>query len=286
VATQPQDLPDPTPDFQEPDPKPPGNPDKIAKAPDPIPNNANQTNLGSGTKTRQNWANDPNPPANDAPANNDDFGSGTPGNNQKIASSPNIAPANSSNQTGLAGGTSKNNRIGANFDGIGGEMNSSNDESIVGTPGNSSRIARSQSGGNGVGQNQASLSGGGGKKRTTSLGGDSNGSGAGIGNNDEFSGGAPGNIAAAGKPQAASIQCLRNCEIKYPDTLADADMGKDKILVKVTIDPGGSVTAAQIARSSGNSQLDRVTLDGIKQMQLTAMGKAMTFKVKVSTLTN
>jgi TonB family protein len=63
-------------------------------------------------------------------------------------------------------------------------------------------------------------------------------------------------------------------------------MGKDKILVKVTIDPGGSVTAAQIARSSGNSQLDRVTLDGIKQMQLTAMGKAMTFKVKVSTLTN
>ena len=63
-------------------------------------------------------------------------------------------------------------------------------------------------------------------------------------------------------------------------------MGKDKILVKVTIDANGKVTNAQIARSSGNPNLDRVALDGVKEMQLTAMGKPLTFRAKISTLAN
>ena len=63
-------------------------------------------------------------------------------------------------------------------------------------------------------------------------------------------------------------------------------MGKDKILVKVTIDANGKVTNVRIARSSGNPNLDRVALNGVKQMQLTAMGKPLTFRAKFSTLGN
>ena len=81
-----------------------------------------------------------------------------------------------------------------------------------------------------------------------------------------------------------SIQCLRNCEIRYPDSLETSDTGKDKILVKVSIDRNGSVTSAEIIRSSGNPKLDQATLEGVKQMQLTAMGKPLTFRIKVSTL--
>jgi TonB family protein len=93
----------------------------------------------------------------------------------------------------------------------------------------------------------------------------------------------PGNIAAGGN-RKLSIQCLNNCEIKYPNQIEDADTGKDKILVKVTIDAAGNPTNVEIARSSGNPKLDSFTLAGVQQMQFTGMGKPLTFKIKVSTL--
>ena len=93
--------------------------------------------------------------------------------------------------------------------------------------------------------------------------------------------GTPGNIATGSKNRV-SIQCLRNCEIRYPDELENSDIGKDKMLFKVTIDPNGTVTNAEIDRSSGNPNLDRVTLAGIRQMQLTATGQTRTYRIKIS----
>jgi TonB family protein len=105
-----------------------------------------------------------------------------------------------------------------------------------------------------------------------------NSNGTGTGNGDT-----PGNIATGNNNQV-SIQCLRNCEIRYPDELETSDIGKDKILVRVTIDPNGLVASAEIARSSGNQKLDQFTLDGIKQMQLNPTGKTRTHKIRISTL--
>jgi TonB family protein len=101
--------------------------------------------------------------------------------------------------------------------------------------------------------------------------------------NDPLGTGKPGNIATGGNKQL-SIQCLSNCDIKYPDNLEDADTGKNKILVRVTIDAAGKATNVEIARSSGNPKLDSFTINGVQQMQFTGMGKSFTFKIKVSTL--
>jgi TonB family protein len=117
-----------------------------------------------------------------------------------------------------------------------------------------------------------------GGNKGTGNGGLSNSSG-----NDPLGTEKPGNIATGGNKQL-SIQCLSNCDIKYPDNLEDADTGKNKILVRVTIDAAGKATNVEIARSSGNPKLDSFTITGVQQMQFTGMGKSFTFKIKVSTL--
>ena len=176
--------------------------------------------------------------------------------------------------------------IGASFGGGGGDNPTGAEEAIGGAPGNNTRIAGSNGGGKGLGSqgNQTGL--GGGNRRSPSLGnGTGSGNGNGSGNSGDDLGGAPGNVATGSKNQA-TIQCLRNCEIRYPDELENSDIGKDKILVKVTIDPNGLVASAEIARSSGNQKLDRVTLEGVKQMQLNPTGKTRTHRIKISTLLN
>lgn len=205
---------------------------------------------------------------------------------------------------------------GGSGDGLGGN----GDDFISGAPGNNTRIARSSGGignggngtggkgnGNGTGNgtgtgNQTGLGGGGGTgsggtgtgkgggRRTGSQFGTLDGTGNGnsysdTNGNDELGTGTPGNVATGGINKL-SIQCLSNCEIRYPESLEATDTGKDKILVKVTMNANGRITNAQIARSSGNQKLDSVTLAGVKQMQLTAMGKPLTFNIKVSTLVN
>lgn len=120
--------------------------------------------------------------------------------------------------------------------------------------------------------------------RQGSIGSGSNGNDNGnSGGSNKPGTGTPGNMAT-GSSNRASIQCLRNCEIRYPHELENSDIGKDKILVKVTIDPNGTIVNAEIDRSSGNQNLDRVTLAGVKQMQLSATGKTKTYRIKVSTL--
>ena len=200
--------------------------------------------------------------------------------------------------------------------GSGDDLGGNGDDFSSGAPGNNTRIARSSGGignggngtggkgnGNGTGSNQAGLGGGSGSGVTgtgtgTGSGGRRTGSqfgtldGTGNGNsysdtngNDELGTGTPGNVATGGINKL-SIQCLSNCEIRYPESLEATDTGKDKILVKVTMNANGRITNAQIARSSGNQKLDSVTLAGVKQMQLTAIGKPLTFNIKVSTLVN
>jgi len=229
----------------------------------------------------------PNPSTDDNPSN-DEFIPSQPGNTSKLARTTERSPAGN-NQTNLATGNKVPQGLGNNFGATESNPSPINEDFGSGTPGNSTRIARSNSGGTGVSGTSANQTGlGGGSRRNRSIGSNLDGNGSGnnnSGSSDELGSGLPGNIATGSKNQL-SIQCLRNCEIRYPDSLETSDTGTDKILLKVSIDPNGSITNAEIARSSGNPKLDRATLEGVKQMQLTAMGKPLTFRIRVSTLTS
>jgi TonB family protein len=173
-------------------------------------------------------------------------------------------------------------------------------DSGSGGSGNSSQITPNNVGSGGIDSQATAVAGNngrGGSSKDASgsenrQNGSSGGTVGGTGNGDKLNdsnsnkglgNGSSGNIAT-GSSKQLSIQCLSNCEIKYPDNLEDADTGKNKILVRVTIDTAGKTTNVEIARSSGNPKLDSVTLAGVQQMQFTAMGKPLTFKIKVSTL--
>lgn len=199
----------------------------------------------------------------------------SPKNNTQIANNnrQTPVPAANNNQVGLGENPPQRSEIDTNF------RNKSNEDPIGGVPGNNTQIARNNS----VKlENQPNL--GGGNRQNSSIGSGSNGNDNGnSGGNNKPGAGTPGNMAT-GSSNRVSIQCLRNCEIRYPDELENSDIGKDKILVKVTIDPNGMIINAEIDRSSGNQNLDRVTLDGIKQMQLTATGQTRTYRIKISTL--
>jgi TonB family protein len=269
-------------------PSQPGSTSKLARTPERAVTGTNQTNLAAANKLPQNFVDTEPSQSNNAPSN-DDFGTAPPGNTTRIGANRSNSNPSATNQTSLASNSGKSNNFGNNFGG--GSNNNfpeNNDEPIGGNPpGNSSRIARGSSGvKNASANNQTSLSGSG-RQGRSSLGGSLNGAaaGAGSGGDEIVDIGSPGNIAS-GSRNESRIQCLRNCDIKYPENLEDAEVGKDKMLVKVTIDANGNVTSAQIARSSGNTKLDRVALDGVKQMQLTAMGKPLTFRAKISTLAN
>jgi TonB family protein len=260
LATAPKLKPTPIPASPESNPRDdqspptqPGNPSKVARAADQSPVANNQTSLPTTSKSPPGVGNF-NPAENHpTPNNDDDFSNSSPGNNQPIATSKAPAPV-ASNGTGLASNPNKSKHS-VNFDSLGGSSESPNssDELGGGLPG----------------------------KMANSLGGSSESPNS----SDKLGGGLPGKMAT-GSNRSLSIQCLRNCEINYPNNLEDSEAGKDKILVNVTVDANGAITNAQIAKSSGNQNLDSATIDGVKQMQLTAMGKPVTFKIKVNTLLN
>ena len=274
-----EDNPDPDRDLA---PSSPGSTSKVARTPDRSPSGDNQTNLKRQSQSPPAFGGDFG--STDPAPSNDDF-AGAPGNNTRLANNiPTAAPANN-NQVGL-GNYPQRGSMGANFGSGGGDNPGGAEEAVSGAPGNNTRIARSNGGGNGVGSqgNQTGL--GGGNRRSPSLGNSTGGgSGKSSGNGGDDLSGTPENVAT-GSSNKATIQCLRNCEIRYPDELENTDIGKDKILVKVTIDPNGLVASAEIARSSGNPKLDRVTLAGVKQMQLNPTGKTRTHRIKISTLIN
>ena len=197
----------------------------------------------------------------DPPSDSDDFSAGMPVNKMPITNNsqtPNV-PVDRS-QASL-----DRSKIGS----INNSSSSSRD-----IPGNSQRIASGNGGGNS--KNPPRLSG----ENQSSSNVNPHGNG---GEKDRQNSSLSENIAT-GSNRKLSIQCLRNCEIRYPENLEASDTGKDKILVKITIDANGLVINAEIDRSSGNHQLDLFALEKIKQMQLTAMGESKTFRIKINTL--
>jgi TonB family protein len=284
-VVSPPDLNDRSEPDDDPTPTIPATTPKLAKSTDPTPTTTNQTNIATTNRSTRSF--DSYDPTATNPTPEADFDTGVPGNSKRIATNNDVAPA-SSNQSGLS--ARRNQGKGSmSFDAASNNDNTATTDDITGgAPGNNKRIASSTSGSNGA-VSAANSTGLGSKNRgngssiAKNFGSGGTGDG-GIGG-DDIDGGKPGNIAT-GSNRQLTIQCLRNCDIRYPETLQDSETGKEKILVKVSIDASGGVTNAEIARSSGNKTLDRATVDGIKQMQLTPMGKPLTFRVKVSTLTN
>jgi TonB family protein len=96
----------------------------------------------------------------------------------------------------------------------------------------------------------------------------------------------PGNTSGddPGSGKAFGLQCINRCEISGLTDLDDRDGGKDKLRIKIAIDPKGNVTSASIAKSSGNSTIDRVVINGVKQMQFSPPGKIVERVVKANIL--
>jgi TonB family protein len=99
----------------------------------------------------------------------------------------------------------------------------------------------------------------------------------GNGNRDRQTGSDRGKTTTASNSSLGSsntgLQCIKNCQIAKLQDLQDSDGGKDRLRIRVSIDANGIVTAAEIAKSSGNPQIDRTVLEGIAQMQFQPSGK-------------
>ena len=218
-------------------------------------------------------------------SSNDELTPIQPDSTSKLGRLPDRSPAGN-NQTTLAPEAKLPQGLTSDSDPPDRNPAPSNDNFGSSTPGSNTQVVRNNGGGTSVNGTDSNQTGLGGTRRNPPIGGNLDGNSSGnssSGGSGELGSGVPGNIPTGSKNQL-SIQCLRNCEIRYPDSLETSDTGKDKILVKVSIDRNGSVTSAEIVRSSGNPKLDQATLEGVKQMQLTAMGKPLTFRIKVSTL--
>jgi TonB family protein len=263
----------------------PGNNKRIATNTNPaLPSSDNQTGL-AGDHTKKRGVNSDFTGGIEDIANTDDISASTPGNNKRIATNTNPALPSSDNQTGLAGDRASKRGVNSAFTG-GIEDIANTDDISASTPGNNKRVATNTNPAPASSSANSTGLRGKGRRNGSIAKNFGVGDGVAVGDGiDELGSGTPGNVAT-GSNRQLSIQCLQNCEIRYPENLQDNDTGKDKILVKVSINANGKVTNAVIARSSGNSNLDRVTVAGIEKMQLTPMGKPMTFKVKVSTLTD
>jgi TonB family protein len=95
--------------------------------------------------------------------------------------------------------------------------------------------------------------------------------------------GSTGNNVAANS-RTAGLQCVNRCEIDGLTDLQDNDGGKDKLRIKIAVDPQGIVTSATIAKSSGNSNIDRIIINGVKQMQFSPPGQRVETVVKANIL--
>jgi TonB family protein len=80
------------------------------------------------------------------------------------------------------------------------------------------------------------------------------------------------------------LECTQNCQIGKLQDLQDSDGGKDRLRIRLVVDPNGVVLSAEIAKSSGNLQIDSVVLDGIKQMKFNPTGKTIEGIIKANIL--
>ena len=96
----------------------------------------------------------------------------------------------------------------------------------------------------------------------------------------------PGNSSpiATSQPTAGGLQCIQHCEIPNLRDLQDRDSGKDRLRIRIVIDPNGLVLAATIAKSSDNPQIDALVIEGIKQMQFKPSGQIIKGIIKANIL--
>ncbi len=111
-------------------------------------------------------------------------------------------------------------------------------------------------------------------ERTGGNGGSGNGNGS-SGN------GSSGNGNGSGSG-SGGLQCIQHCEIPKLRDLQDRDGGKDRLRIRIVVDPNGLVLAATISKSSDNPQIDAVVLEGIKRMQFKPSGKTIKGIIKAN----
>ncbi|WP_309743717.1 TonB family protein [Chamaesiphon sp. OTE_20_metabat_361] len=277
---------------------PPPQQQKIVTEPQPgTPIGENQSGLASTSPNRQLARSTDTP----APTPEQDFGEVAP---SKIKTpTPDDFTGSSNNQSGLAGqptgGGKLGNRLAGNTPGSNtasddnfgnvapSKVKAPSNDDFAGSSNNQSGLANKPTGGGKLGTRLAG--------NTSSITTRSDGEPSGVTPGNSWRGaraepGAglkpnPGNTSsddAGGK--AFGLQCINRCEISGLTDLDDRDGGKDKLRIRIAIDPSGNVTSASITKSSGNSTIDRVVINGVKQMQFSPPGKVVERVVKANIL--
>jgi TonB family protein len=213
---------------------------------------------------------------------------GEPGNIAGVAGADNSDTPADSNQSSLGNSGSRSSNIGSAIastggglssgdDAFGGESNSLDRGGNIASGGNSD-LAGNNQGGLGVGRSRAS-------SLTDALGAGGNRDGLDGDNLTSFSPGDTSKIARdniapspenSGKPPP---RCIKNCNIT-DIKIGASDSGKDKIIIRAKIDGNGIVLAANIHRSSGNSDLDRLILKATQKMEFYPTGITDVYKIK------
>jgi TonB family protein len=269
---------------------------KIVTEPQPeTPIRDNQSGLASNSPNRQLAARSTDTPA---PTQEQDFGQVTPSKvnapTEEIAPSSNNQsgltdnPANSSKLAGKLAGNNASSPTDDNFGAVApSKINTPTSDDFAGSRSNQSGLANKPTGGGKLGNRLAGSTPSGNPANDSEPEGVAQGNswrgaraepGAGLkpnpgnGNGDDASG------------KAFGLQCINRCEISGLTDLEDRDGGKDKLRIKIAIDPRGNVTSASIAKSSGNSTIDRVVINGVKQMQFSPPGKIVERVVKANIL--
>ncbi len=78
------------------------------------------------------------------------------------------------------------------------------------------------------------------------------------------------------------LQCIENCQLPNLKDLQANDSGKDRIRIRIEVDPSGSILVASIATSSGNPQIDAIILAGIEKMKFNPPGKTVKGIVRIN----
>jgi TonB family protein len=322
VSTKPVNAPKATPKFPDelfqPKPQPTETNNTPTPKPDPVPEIAKNDQIESPTSDNQSGlasapsaaglagklSSNPNPNPDNA-SNNGEFGAVAP---SKIGASGDVG-ASSDNQSGLVGSSSGGGKL-ARGGSAGDVLTSTGGEGDFGTVAPSKTGASSDAQVGGSSDNQSGLvssSSGGGKLARGFGGGNDPGNGSNAGDGDFGTVSGQGNTwrGARGEPGGGlsrnsgndgdgegsgsglgvfGLQCISRCEISGLTDLEDNDGGKDKLRIKIAIDRQGVVIRASVAKSSGNAKIDRVVINGVKQMQFSPPGKTVERVVKANIL--
>ncbi len=269
-------------------------PEQPKTTPDSLPeppSRKNQSGLANNSPNRKLAA--PSTAATPTPIQNEDLGGITP---SKVDSPVAETAPNANNQSGLTSNPANNSKLAGRLDRN--NSNATTDDNFkevvpskIKTPTNED-LAKSNS------RNQSSLASkpsSNSKLKSRSVGNSSEGRAP--SSDSDPSGITPGSGSREARVEPGTgrndgtssggkfgLQCINRCEISGLTDLEDRDGGKDKLRIKIAINPNGNVTSASIAKSSGNSTIDRVVIDGVKQMEFSPPGKVVERVVKANIL--